>query len=779
MTSSVRILSTTTVDSSPAILLVAPNGKKTLVNCGEGCQRIFLEFGQKLSSVNRVCLTHLSHSTLGGLPGMILTSADVMANSAIAVAKHRADKKMNGPQPSSTLEEKDTKRQVASSEDLPGLDILGPKGTDAFIHSLRHFMRREAFQLRVYTEQYNPTSSVKQPTKRQKSSKSNQGFEQEDFHVQMLACEIGSGRQALSYIFTTPQIPGKFNIQKAIALGIPKGPLYSELKNGNAITFIDPKTRTECRVESSDVVELAVPGVSVLILYYPTIQVLNQLKVSNPLVRLLSSKENATSKVDLIIHTTHQTCFESSECSAWRRGMNREIEHVFMDTGLPTPEMDPGTPFHSTAAGASCRSTLLSDLFVAPAVVPEKPNSVTVVQPFIRNAVPLLEYTLTPRPKKGFVNIQYHSQHRKITEERVMNSLLTSGAINLVRELLPNPVMSSAEGAQVLFTGTGSAVPCKHRNVSGIYLQMMNQNGILLDVGEGTVGQLARAKQPKALDDILRRLRAVWISHPHADHHLGILRLLTDRSRFLGVSDQPLILIAPSQLKDFLLEYESVDPLIVGSYNFLDCNLISKRFPPGNKDKTELEILQRLKDELGITDIHSTPVQHCAHSYAVTLHGTSFGTVAYSGDCRPSRNFADDAQNADLLIHEATFTDGMEAEAALKRHCTVGEALSIAQRMNAKSVILTHFSQRFPKIPPVSQRTTQDPRGEVPVIFAFDYMRVTPRNLLAASMITPALRLLYPEELTMDDPDDLETTAMTVEAGVLGTPGIFAQKELL
>jgi ribonuclease Z len=360
----------------------------------------------------------------------------------------------------------------------------------------------------------------------------------------------------------------------------------------------------------------------------------------------------------------------------------------------------------------------------------------------------------------------------------MMNLLQTSGAIDLVRELLPNSVRSSDGGAEVIFTGTGSAIPCKHRNVSGIHLQMTNRNGMLLDVGEGTIGQLARAKQHETLEDILRRIRAVWISHPHADHHLGILRLLSDRNQHHGGTDKPLILIAPSQLRDFLSEYETVDPHVFGSYVFLDCNAVSKRSTSGGKSWAEEEILCRLKDELGITDIVSTPVQHCAHSYAVTLHGTSFGTVAYSGDCRPSRKFAEDALGADLLIHEATFTDGMEAEAALKRHSTVGEALHVATLMNAKSVILTHFSQRFPKIPPVSNNIGQEPLTTTPVIFAFDYMRLTPQNLVAASMITPALRLLYPQESTMEDTDEVDMKDMAADAA-LGTPGLFAQKEIL
>ena len=87
MTSLVRILSVQTIDSSPAVLLVSPNGRKTLVNCAEGCQRIFLEFGQKIGSVDRVCLTHLAPDATGGLPGMILTAADVgMSQQAAAQA---------------------------------------------------------------------------------------------------------------------------------------------------------------------------------------------------------------------------------------------------------------------------------------------------------------------------------------------------------------------------------------------------------------------------------------------------------------------------------------------------------------------------------------------------------------------------------------------------------------------------------------------------------------------------------------------------------------------
>jgi ribonuclease Z len=791
MTCSVRILSTTSVDSSPAILLVAPNGNKTLVNCGEGCQRVFLEFSQKLSTVNRVCLTHLSHSTLGGLPGMILTSADVMTASAVSAAKQNAESQVNN----SSV--KPPKRPVSPSTDRPGLDIVGPKGVDAFIHSLRHFMRREAFELRIHSGEYCQQQESKNTpnAKRRKTSKNNTATQEEDLHVQSIACEMGTNhhhhpphhrRQALSYIFTTPPIQGKLLVDKAKQMGIPPGPLYGQLKSGKAVTFVNPKTGEEERVESKEVVEVGSPGVAVAILYYPDLNVLDQLKGSESLSKLLPDNTQSntnTPTIELMVHITSRASFDSTQCSSWRANLSQEIQHVFLDTDLPASvDDDPGTPFHSTSAGATCRSKLSSDIFASPCAVSDvQPRSELDIQEASRvtKAVPLLEYTIIPRGKKGFSNQQRNQQHRCHVDHKLLELLESSRAVDLAREAVDDGIKSPEEG-EIIFTGTGSAIPCKHRNVSGIYLQMSNRNGMLLDIGEGTVGQLARAKHHEKLEDILRRIRAVWISHPHADHHLGILRLLAERNELLGDREKPIVVIAPTNLRSFLKEYEDVDPHLAGSYVFLDCRDVSYKAQASwlstEQQQYNQAIYDRLRTELGITGVQSVPVQHCAHSYAVELRGTSFGTVAYSGDCRPSRNFAAAALNADLLIHEATFTDGMEAEASLKRHCTVGEALEIGSLMKAKAVVLTHFSQRFPKIPPLSGSDASSSNTDVPVVFAFDYMKLTPTNLLSASKITPALRLLYPEDTTVDEDDEVEEA---VGSEALAIPGLFAQKELL
>jgi ribonuclease Z len=393
----------------------------------------------------------------------------------------------------------------------------------------------------------------------------------------------------------------------------------------------------------------------------------------------------------------------------------------------------------------------------------------------------MMEYALIPRARKGYGQLCLPSVQDAINEAKTL--AYDSGAVALSKTILKecndpsaddssSPLSSNTGVGELFFTGTGSALPCKHRNVTGMCLTMANGNSMLLDIGEGTVGQILRARAGNSIPpststaDTLAKIRAVWISHPHADHHLGILRLLSERN----AQEHPLLLLAPTSLFRFLREYESVDPDIAKSYIAIDCKDLVQDNPT---------VVAQLQQALGVTGCRSVPVAHCAHSYAVVLDGTSFGRLAYSGDCRPSRELAQVGLGADVLIHEATFEDGMEVEAALKRHSTVGEALSVAHQMQAKCTILTHFSQRYPKIPP----TPAQEQGIMPIIFAFDYMLLTPRTLHAASKLTPALRLLYPEE----EPDAADGTgtgkdqvqSISNAEKVMSVPGLFAQSGLL
>ncbi|PIO13046.1 hypothetical protein AB205_0126390, partial [Aquarana catesbeiana] len=71
---------------------------------------------------------------------------------------------------------------------------------------------------------------------------------------------------------------------------------------------------------------------------------------------------------------------------------------------------------------------------------------------------------------------------------------------------------------EVVFLGTGSAVPMKSRNVSSTLVHVSPSRVLLLDCGEGTFGQLYRHYGDE-VDDVLCQLSAVFVSHIHADHH--------------------------------------------------------------------------------------------------------------------------------------------------------------------------------------------------------------------------------------------------------------------
>ena len=72
---------------------------------------------------------------------------------------------------------------------------------------------------------------------------------------------------------------------------------------------------------------------------------------------------------------------------------------------------------------------------------------------------------------------------------------------------------------------------------------------------------------------------------------------------------------------------------------------------------------------------------------------------SYSGDCRPSRNFAKIGKGSTVLLHEATFDDDTKGDAIAKKHSTISEAIGVGVAMGARRVLLTHFSQRYSKLP--------------------------------------------------------------------------------
>ncbi len=86
-------------------------------------------------------------------------------------------------------------------------------------------------------------------------------------------------------------------------------------------------------------------------------------------------------------------------------------------------------------------------------------------------------------------------------------------------------------------------------------------------------------------------------------------------------------------------------------------------------------------DALDLASLHTFPVVHCRHSYGLSVQGNAGWKVVFSGDTRPCAAVEEAAQGATLLVHEATFEDGLEDEAVTKRHSTVSDAVATGTKV--------------------------------------------------------------------------------------------------
>jgi ribonuclease Z len=301
------------------------------------------------------------------------------------------------------------------------------------------------------------------------------------------------------------------------------------------------------------------------------------------------------------------------------------------------------------------------------------------------------------------------------------------------------------------FLGTGAAVPSKYRNVTGTLLDLPSADAaMLVDCGEGSLGQLRRCVGAAGAEAILRRLKLAWISHIHADHHVGLAPLLAARAALLGPGAPPVLVVGPRPLRRALAGYAALEPL---AYRFVDAAATTAAPAEGaaaaESAAEDAAALAVARAALGLSRLESVRVVHCAHAYGLVLErcagdagaGAHPGwTLAFSGDTRPCPALAAAAAGATLLVHEATFEDALQEEAEAKKHCTTSEAVEAGVAAGAYRTLLTHFSQRYPKVPVV------DANFGAAVGIAFDLMAVRLTDLPRLPALVPALKELFADE---------------------------------
>jgi ribonuclease Z len=117
--------------------------------------------------------------------------------------------------------------------------------------------------------------------------------------------------------------------------------------------------------------------------------------------------------------------------------------------------------------------------------------------------------------------------------------------------------------------------------------------------------------------------------------------------------------------------------------------------------------------------------------------------LVISGDTQPCQQLVDAGADATLLVHEATLEDEMAEDARDKRHSTTGQAIEVGLAMRAERILLTHFSQRYPKLPSAFA-ATNDVASRTGL--AFDLMVVRFRDLTWLPSLTPSFAWIFSEE---------------------------------
>jgi ribonuclease Z len=266
----------------------------------------------------------------------------------------------------------------------------------------------------------------------------------------------------------------------------------------------------------------------------------------------------------------------------------------------------------------------------------------------------------------------------------------------------------------VVFLGTGGSVPTARRATACVLVRRGGDR-LLFDCGEGAQRQMHRSTGLVQLDEI-------FLTHFHADHYLGIPGLL--KTYDLQDRERPLKVYGPPGLVDLfrtiqrivgrtrypvelieLAEGEAVehDGYVVRAYpvehriRAFGYAVVEDdrpgRFDPEAAERLGVEsgpafgALQRGEEVNGSNGTVSPS--------DVMSEGRRGRRIVLTGDSRPCDETAEQARDAEVLIHDGSFRDEEAMRAVETGHSTAREAATLARDAGVKLLALVHASSRY------------------------------------------------------------------------------------
>ena len=271
----------------------------------------------------------------------------------------------------------------------------------------------------------------------------------------------------------------------------------------------------------------------------------------------------------------------------------------------------------------------------------------------------------------------------------------------------------------VTILGSGAALPTSNRKPTAQYIECRGRK-ILIDCGEGTQMQFRK------LGIKFQRIEHILISHLHGDHYFGLVGLLSTM-HLLG-RKKAIDIYAPKELKTILenqlnyggsrlafqINFHEVSTEESGVL-FKDDKMSIEHFPLSHKvptsgfvirerqkerkligelvqaDKIKIEHFKSLKQGEDVVDENGEIIK--ANKY--TQPADPAKSYAYCSDTRYFEKVIPFIKNADLLYHEATFTEEFSDRAKSTMHSTAKQAAKIAMLAEVKRLLMGHLSARY------------------------------------------------------------------------------------
>ncbi|XP_063444670.1 zinc phosphodiesterase ELAC protein 2-like [Mytilus trossulus] len=734
---------------TPKSVLLNTTNESYLFNCGENTYRISCSSRlDKFSKTENIFITHKSWDNIGGLHGMALSLE------AAGVPKVT----LHGPTGIETV----TRDAIFFAEGCR--IIIGRQQPWMTTYSDDNINVTYVPLLPEEKEQFhNPSKNISSSYNSNENTNSNTVCQ--DSSITSEGTSISSTEPSspptkkkklsvfmpltdpdctYAYIIKPHPRPRSVDLSRCKSLGLKPGPLIGKLKNEESVTLPD-----ETVIHPDQVLMPKENPKPILVVECPSEDYLYSLLRSEKLSECQGDNDNSA---ELVVHMSSYNMVNNQQYQQFIQRFSSSTRHMFLHEKTSTLSLPSVLELQSTLN--LLNSTIFPQLHIPKQQIEDFKSENHIL------AKPFMKYSYRPKKIVSFEDCLPEDFECKTRDQFASDSNIMK-TVTDYKELVSSKQSTSEDKGsdfpEVVFLGTASSVPGAFRNCTSILLHMDEETNLLMDCGEGSLSQLLMLYGDKT-DEVLIKLKAIFISHLHADHHLGMSGLVFERKAALaraGMEITPILLIAPVQIISWLRTNEEqfrVNSLKEVLQLVYSQNLMREPYTVPIKNEKDPSLLEVVKSKLNCTDFLPVPVLHSKHACGLVITHKSGWKIVYSGDTMPCKALIETGKDCDLLIHEATLQSDMVADAAKKRHSTVKQAIEVGIQMQAKFQMLTHFSQRYKRIPLVEHKEFHNKFG-----LAYDFMKVKLSDAEVLNDMIDPLTEIFKEDIEYSRKKEADT----------------------